>query len=313
MLRTQTLLPLLCGLFLLSACSADKSPAEESLMPSPLSGSAAISSVDTTFVSRGVSVPATIVSPASVSGAAVPLVVIAHGHGGSREEGGSFPRVAAELAALGIASIRMDFPGCGDSTESFTENNLSNMLLDLQAARVFAESQIDVDEARVGLLGYSMGGRLVALLSEIDRSYQVMVTWAPAVSNGAERELTGLGSPGDYNALKKQAQDEGSAVYTTQWGTDLALGAQWFTDMEESFPQAALAKFSGPLLVVYGDEDESVPPSISAAAASAATNSSEVVIGVVPTAKHGLGFYTNRPEIADQVVEATVNFLAERL
>ncbi len=310
MLRIQILLPILCGLFLMSACSVEEPPTNVDSKPSE---AAQISSVDTTFESRGVSVPATIVTPATTNGAALPLVVIAHGHGGSREEGGSFPRVAAELAALGIASIRMDFPGCGDSTESFAENNLSNMLLDLQAARVFAESQVNVDEARVGLLGYSMGGRLVALLSEIDPSYQVMATWAPAVSNGAERERSGLGSPGDYDTLKKQALEEGSAVYTTQWGTDLELGAQWFTDMEETFPQAALAKFSGPLLVVYGDEDESVPPSISAAAASAATSSSEVVSVVVPTAKHGLGFYTNRPEIADQVVDATVNFLAERL
>lgn len=308
MLRIQYLLPLLCGLFLMSACGADKSATDEGL-----SEVLEISSIDTTFESRGVAVPATLVSPVSKNGEAVPLVVIAHGHGGSREEGGSFPRVAAELAALGIASIRMDFPGCGDSTESFAENNLSNMLLDLQAARVFAESQIDVDENRVGLLGYSMGGRLVALLSEIDPSYRIMATWAPAVSNGAERELGEFGGPDGYQALKAQAQENGSVVYETRWGTELELGARWFTDMEETFPQAALAKFSGPLLVVYGEEDESVPPSVSAAAATAATSSSEVVTIVIPTAKHALGFYTNRPEIADQVVEATVNFLAERL
>ena len=297
----------------MSACGVEKSPAIESPAGSAASDAMQISSIDTTFESRGVAVPATIVMPATTNGAALPLVVIAHGHGGSREEGGSFPRVAAELAALGVASIRMDFPGCGDSTESFAENNLSNMLLDLQAARVFAESQMDVDAARVGLLGYSMGGRLVALLSEIDPSYQVMATWAPAVSNGAERELTTFGGPDEYYAMKQQALEEGSVVYTTRWGTNLELGAQWFTDMEETFPQAALAKFSGPLLVVYGDADESVPPSISATAVSAATNSSEVVSVVIPTAKHGLGFYTKRPEIADQVVEATVNFLAERL
>jgi dienelactone hydrolase len=313
MLRIQYLLPLLCGLSLLSACSSDKSAADERSTNSIPLEARAIGSIDTTFESRGVVVPATIVSPASTRGKPMPLVVIAHGHGGSREEGGSFPRVAAELAALGIASIRMDFPGCGDSTESFAENNLSNMLLDLQAARVFAESQFDIDETRVGLLGYSMGGRLVALLSEIDPSYQVMATWAPAVSNGAERELTGFGGPDAYRSLKEQAQENGSVVYETRWGTELELGARWFTDMEETFPQAALAKFSGPLLVVYGDEDESVPPSVSAAAASAATSSSEVVSVVIPTAKHGLGFYTNRPEIADQVVETTVNFLAERL
>ena len=308
MLRRQNVLLLLVGFSLLSACSVEKSPVDDA--PSE---AAQINSVDTFFDSRGVSVPATLVSPVVKSGEAVPLVVIAHGHGGSREEGGSFPRVAAELAARGVASIRMDFPGCGDSSESFAENNLSNMLLDLQAARVFAASQIDVDENRLGLLGFSMGGRLVALLSEIDPSYKVMATWAPAVSNGAERELNEFGGPEGYQLLKQQAQENGSVVYETRWGTELELGARWFADMEETFPQAALAKFSGPLLVVYGDQDESVPPSISAAAASAAVNSSEVVSVVIPTAKHGLGFYTNRPEIADQVVAATVNFLAERL
>ena len=113
--------------------------------------------------------------------------------------------------------------------------------------------------------------------------------------------------------MKQQAAEDGSVVYTTRWGTQLELGLRWFTDMEETFPQAALAKFTGPLLVIYGDLDESVPPAISAAAASSATSSSEVVSLVIPGARHGLGFYTNRPEVANKVVNATADFLAERL
>jgi dienelactone hydrolase len=308
MLQLHKLLPLLCGLFLVSACGSDESPAD-----SPTSDGPQVISIDTVYESRGVSIPATLVSPATKSGESVPLIVMAHGHGGSRVEGGSYPRVAAELAELGIASIRMDFPGCGDSTESFVENNLSNMLLDLQAARIFAESQIDIDETRVGLLGYSMGGRLVALLSEIDPSYQVMATWAPAITNGSEIMTSALGGLEGYRAMKKQAQESGFAVQTTPWGTEHELGPRWFTDMEESMAKAALAKFSGPLLVVYGGADAVVPPATPEAAASAAINSSEVVSVMIPTATHALGFYTNRPKIADQVVETTVKFLAERL
>ena len=67
--------------------------------------------------SRGVSIPATMVIPPRKPEQALPLVLLLHGHGGTREEAGAFTRVAAELAARGIASIRMDFPGCGDSTE----------------------------------------------------------------------------------------------------------------------------------------------------------------------------------------------------
>jgi len=275
------------------------------------SGAAGIQSVNMMMPSRGVDVPVTIVTPAE--GSAFPLVVMAHGHGGSREEGGGYRMVAETMARHGIASIRMDFPGCGDSIESFTENNLSNMLLDLQAAREYAGSRAEIDEDRVGLLGYSMGGRLVVLLGEIDPSYKVMVAWTPAVANGAERELNSLGGPDTYHTLKERARETGIAEYTTQWGTTLQLGHRWFTDLEETMPLESLAAFEGPLLVLYGDQDDVVPPATSEAAIAAATNSNEVVRHVVAGADHGLGFYTDQAEIAAEVVDTTVEFLSQRL
>ena len=302
MIRTSFII--LFGLVLMLGCADDVPPAAK----------AEIESLDLHFQSRGVQVPATIVKPANAADEAVPLVVMAHGHGGSRQEGGGFRMVAEALAERGVATIRMDFPGCGDSTESFAENNLSNMLQDLQAARVFAEAEMRIDPERVGLLGYSMGGRLVSLLSEIDPSYQAMVAWAPAVSDSSDREMTKtFGSPEAYAEFKALAEAHGSATYTTMWGTELTLGPEWFRDIEASRPQAALAKFKGPLLVIYGDADEAVAPEIAASAITAATSSSETVELKIPTARHGLGFYTNRPEIASQVVTTSADFLAERL
>jgi dienelactone hydrolase len=304
MLRNCLLLPMLLGLAILPACSSDKAPSRTN----------EILSVDTTFESRGVAVPATIVTPANSADKPLPLVVLAHGHGGSRTEGGAFPSVAAALAERGIASIRMDFPGCGDSTESFAENNLTNMLLDLQAARVFAEEQIEVDSERVGLLGFSMGGRLVVLLSEIDPSYRAMVTWAPAVLDRAERErVVTFGGADEYEKHKLRAQQEGSSLYTTEWGKQLDVGPGYFADLEATFPLAALAKFEGPFLIIYGDADGTVWPSISVSALKAATSSSETAELRIPDAGHGLGFYTNRPEIAELVVETSADFLGERL
>lgn len=295
---------------LVTGCGADQGPPADQ----PAISTTAIRSIDLTFESRGVAVPATIVTPATDNDEPLPLVVMAHGHGGSRNEGGGYEQAAAAMAERGIATIRMDFPGCGDSTESFANNNLTNMLQDLQAARAFVATEVNVDAERTGLLGYSMGGRLVALLSEIDPSYKAVVMWAPAVSVGASREMQlTFGGAEEYSRKRQQAEMEGSVVYTTVWGTELELGLQWFADIESSDPQAALAKFSGPLLVVYGDADQAVTPDVSASAVTAAVNSSAVTELKIPGARHGLGFYTNRPEVAGKVVQATAEFMANQL
>lgn len=294
----------LFALFIIAGCADDAPDAAREY---------AILSTDTTMRSRGVEVPVTLVVPEGAEGERFPLVVIAHGHGGSRWEGGAFPMLAESLAKTGIASVRVDFPGCGDSTEPFTKNNLSNMLLDLQVARAYAVANAPVDDDRVGLLGYSMGARVVTLLSEIDPSYKAMAIWAPAVTNGAMRNVTEFGGQHSYEMLKLTAEDTGVAEYTTRWGTNLQLGYRWFEDMERSMPLDAIAKYEGPLLVLYGDADEVVPAAIPKSAIAAATSSSEVVEVAIPTARHGLGFYTERPEIAAQVIAATTEFLDQRL
>lgn len=288
----------------MSACSSDDNGTSDA---------GAFNTIDTTVLSRGVAIPVTFVTPGGSEGDSFPLVVMAHGHGGSRQEGGGYEMMAAALAAAGVATVRMDFPGCGDSTESFTENNLTNMLLDLQAAREFAAAKDEIDADRIGLLGYSMGGRLVALLSARDPSYKVMAMWTPAVADGAMREVNSLGGPDAYYALREQARETGMAAYTTRWGQELQLGYQWFVDLENTKPLESLASFEGSLLVLYGDKDDVVVPATSEAAIAAATSSREVVRHVIAGAEHGLGFYTERPEFAAEVVATTAEFFAKRL
>ena len=88
----------------------------------------------------------------------------AHGHGGTKDENGGFTAIAETLAARGIATIRMDFPGSGASTEPFIQNNLTNMIADVAAARAYAIASAPIDTKAIGIFGYSMGGR-VAILS----------------------------------------------------------------------------------------------------------------------------------------------------
>jgi dienelactone hydrolase len=269
--------------------------------------------LDTTVESRGVAVPVTYVHPVATADETFPLLVLVHGHGGTRHEAGGFTQIAERLARRGIATIRMDFPGCGDSTESFANNNLSNMLEDISASRNFALGQPHVDAGRIGLHGYSMGARLAILAAAADKSYAVVGTWAPAVTNGAGSMIAFLGGQEAYDRTKAQAAAEGFAPFTTFWGQDQKLGLQFFTDMEQSRPLDVVDNIRAPLLVLYGDLDEVVLPEVSAALIAAAVNSSEVVQHVVKGADHGFGLFNDEPKLTEEAVATTVDFFSQRL
>ncbi|HEU4692986.1 MAG TPA: hypothetical protein VFS23_31705, partial [Vicinamibacterales bacterium] len=89
-----------------------------------------VTSVELSLTSRGIQIPATVVTPVGKNNQRFPLVVIHHGHGGGRNENGGLARVAEALAEAGIMSIRFDFAGAGDSTEPFTKLSYTTMLAD---------------------------------------------------------------------------------------------------------------------------------------------------------------------------------------
>lgn len=266
----------------------------------------------TTIPARGIEIPATFVHPESNVDAKVPLVVMAHGHGGTRDEAGAFVAVAQALAQHGIASIRVDFPGCGESTEPFTENVLTNMLADIRASREYAVSFPWVDVERVGILGYSMGGRL-ALLATSEEDYSAAALWAPAAGDGSSSMVDFLGGEDAYELLRAQAEESGYAVLETPWGARQHLSLKWFADMESSKPQSAISEYDGALLVLYGSHDEVIDPRFGKAVVTSATRSGPVVEHIVEGGSHGLGFYDDNDEMATEVVSRTTMFLKDNL
>jgi dienelactone hydrolase len=270
-------------------------------------------STDVTIPSRGVSVPATWVVPEREPGKAVPLVILIHGHGGTRHEAGGFTRLAERLADAGYASIRLDFPGCGDSTEPFHENNLTNMLADIRAARGWALENARIDERRLGLVGFSMGGRLAAMLSRDAADIDTMVLWAPAVENGAAKMVDYLGGPEAWARMKATAERDGWAPFTTFWGQDQQLGPEWFRDMEQSRPLDDIAAFKGSLHLVHGSADAVVLPEVSAAALDAAVSAKTASITIIDGADHGFGLFSDPDPYSQQLIDATAVFIEAEL
>ncbi|MGH3830921.1 MAG: alpha/beta hydrolase [Pseudonocardiaceae bacterium] len=79
-----------------------------------------------------------------------------HGGGVTREEGGFFTRLAARLGAAGVASLRFDLRGHGESDGRQQDLTLSAILNDIRAAIIHICGLAGAES--VSLLGTSFTG-----------------------------------------------------------------------------------------------------------------------------------------------------------
>jgi hypothetical protein len=274
------------------------------------SAALAETSTDVTIMNGARAVPATVVVPDGQG--PFPAVVMNHGHGGGRNEGGGFAKLAKALADAGIMTIRMDFPGSGDSKEPFTEGYLSNMISDSNASLVFLLANFPADPNKLGILGYSMGGRIaLTVAQEPSNPYKAVGLLAPSADPGKGLLLFFAGDEAKYDALYAEASsDKGYADYTTVYGQKQQLSKKWFDELLASSPLDGIAAYKGPMLVLHGDKDEVIKqPEIDDVVK--AYPAAKVVI--VPDADHGYGFYSDQPEVTKLVESSFATFFSDNL
>lgn len=196
-------------------------------------------------------IPATIQLPAkSARGEELPLVVLCHGFTGNRQGDGHFAPLAEDLAAHGIATARLDFAGCGDSTEPYANYTLANMAADVDS--VIGYMQATYGTGKTALVGHSMGGRLASLYPQLGQ-YPVtaLALWSPANGTGLQGlEFLSIDNFAAVEELAARADAEGSVA---AWGVELS--AAYIDGMRDSDPNAALQESGLPVLLTYSGNE----------------------------------------------------------
>lgn len=196
-------------------------------------------------------IPATIQLPAkSARGEELPLVVLCHGFTGNRQGDGHFAPLAEDLAAHGIATVRLDFAGCGDSTEPYANYTLANMAADVDS--VIGYMQATYGTGKTALVGHSMGGRLASLYPQLGQ-YPVtaLALWSPANGTGLQGlEFLSIDNFAAVEELAARADAEGSVA---AWGVELS--AAYVDGMRDSDPNAALQESGLPVLLTYSGNE----------------------------------------------------------
>ena len=196
-------------------------------------------------------IPATIQLPAkSARGEELPLVVLCHGFTGNRQGDGHFAPLAEDLAAHGIATVRLDFAGCGDSTEPYANYTLANMAADVDS--VIGYMQATYGTGKTALVGHSMGGRLASLYPQLGQ-YPVtaLALWSPANGTGLQGlEFLSIDNFAAVEELAARADAEGSVA---AWGVELS--AAYIDGMRDSDPNAALQESGLPVMLTYSGNE----------------------------------------------------------
>lgn len=200
----------------------------------------------------------------------VPGVVFFHGFTGDRMESHwMFVKCARALAEAGVASLRFDFYGSGESGGDFREMTLRGEISDALTAVDYFRRQKGIDPKRVGLLGLSMGGAVAATLAAKVRA-RAVVLWSALAHTAHLRTLaltTVKPIPGSGGAVEYDARE---------------ISPSFLDDALKVQPWPALARFKGPTLIIHPEKDAAVPLSHAEdfyQAAGAATKELEVIPG----------------------------------
>lgn len=182
-----------------------------------------------------------------------PMVVFCHGFSG-RKEGPLFELVADTLQAHGIASIRFDFNGHGESEGEFVDMTVPNEIEDAKKVVEYVSSLSYVSD--LAIVGHSQGGVVASMLAgqlseELGKpAFKAVALMAPAA---VLRDDAIRG-----NTMGKQYDPFNPGEYVELWG-GLKLGADYIRTAFSLPIYETAAKYQGSALVIHGNADRVVP------------------------------------------------------
>jgi alpha/beta superfamily hydrolase len=104
-----------------------------------------------------------------------------------------FAVISDYLVKHGIATLRFDDRGVGESTGNYDSSDIYNFAEDVKAAVTWLRERDDVDSAAIGLLGYSEGGAVAQMVAAGDPKIAFIINMASPGLDGREvynRRLT---------------------------------------------------------------------------------------------------------------------------
>jgi fermentation-respiration switch protein FrsA (DUF1100 family) len=256
-----------------------------------------------------------------------PAVVLVHGSGSMDRDGDVYGHklllvLADHLSRQGIAVLRYDKRGVGQSSGDLKQATTRDLATDAEAGVQFLRSRTDVDKRHIGIIGHSEGGLIAPLLASRDPAlgFAVMLAGpgvrgdrllveqlaltskaqgAPDQAVGEERAFNQklfaamLAEPSLEGARSKARLllDEAERSGDLPPGMSKALleryGTRWFQGLLSYDPAPVLQAVRQPILVLNGERDQQVPAAMDLPAIRTALHgNARAVVKEMPALNH---------------------------
>ncbi len=246
-------------------------------------------------------IPAILTLPKAA--ASCPAVLLCHGTGSNKDEAGNgYVLFAQALAEAGIASLRFDFIGTGESTVNYIEYHFKSAQRDIDDCLAFLAQAETVDMNRIGIVGWSQGGTMAMLAAARCRQLRSVVLWAGAPS---------LRSLIDDEMLLS-AKQVGYYDRDLGFGDPIRIGMQWIDDVLNTDILACFHECQAPVLAIAGSADTVVAPSCAQEIVRAASNSSSSSV-IIEGADHCFNLLNGELRAFEELMAVSIDWLKKTL
>jgi len=180
-----------------------------------------------------------------------PIVIIIHGFKGTKEYYPFVNNSVKPLTDVGIAVLRIDCRGSGESDLEFKDMTIKSESEDVLTSIDYVKT-LDIDSKRIALIGISMGTDAIFMALEHKPNVKTLVFWGPSWFFNGEPYF-------NTSKNRKTVEEEG-IFYVTQklTGRKLIAGKELFKEIISLDIRPFMKSVKIPVLILRGSEDEVV-------------------------------------------------------
>jgi alpha-beta hydrolase superfamily lysophospholipase len=209
-------------------------------------------------------------------------VIMVHGFAKTKSER-KFVELSRELAKSGIASLRFDFSGCGDSEGKFEEMRISKQVEELKAAYERLIKEKAINKNRIGIFAHSLGTIIAAIFQQKYQRAKCLVLAAPAFDQ--EKLIKKWYTEDQIKEWKRKG-------YLDTPKFRIGLG---YLEEAKDYTEI-LTEIEIPTLILHGKEDEDIPENF-AKEAFQKLGAKEKKLKVIKGADHHFESYLSRRKL----------------